>query len=58
MNTPDDKIIEKKEYYLQRDGDGYDSYVKKLENGIEFANKYRQDDYCDKMYKILCDNKN
>ena len=58
VNTPDDKIIEKIEYYLQRDGDGYDSYVKKLENGIEFANKYRQDDYCDKMYKILCDNKN
>lgn len=55
MDMTDDMIINKLEQYL--DNENKIQYETCIENGLEFAENYRQENYCDNMYQILMRNK-
>ena len=49
MEMNDDEIIEKIRYYLENQ----DKYDEKIKNGLEFASRYTQEDYVDKLIAVL-----
>ena len=54
LNESDDDIIEKIEHYLEKEGqDGYAWYQNYIDEGLRFASGYKQENYGDRLYKLL-----